>query len=279
MAGALGYKNRNLLKYFRNLVRILLVVVFAQSNLWSQDITLLSYTMQDVLAHNDYQKNQPFTVAYTHRVGILEADLYYQDGKIILAHDPSELKHGLDLEKIYLEPLKKCVIKYGRPYPESNHSLALMLDIKNKPDKILTWINQLVLAYPELFGSDTTSARVPIIISGARPAMDTWKDLPESVFIDGRLSDTIPVSLRSKVYMVSSSFTNVVTGSWTRDRLTPAQKTSVQKAIDQVHQQNLKVRFWGVPDNPYFWKLQSDLGVDIIGSDQLDELAKHLPMH
>lgn len=232
--------------------------------------------MQDVLAHNDYQKNPPFTSAYAHRVGVMEADLYYQNGEIKVAHGASEWKHALDLEKSYLEPLKKCVEQYGNPYPNANQSLALMLDIKNEPEKIMKWIIGLVHAYPELFGTTTTPYQVPIVISGLRPALDTWKNLPASIFVDGRLSDSIPVSLRSKVYMVSNAFSAVVPGSWTRDHLAPAQIDAVIKAIDTVHQQNLKIRFWGVPDNVYFWKLQSDLGVDIMGCDHLDELAKYL---
>lgn len=253
------------------------MVVFAHGILWSQDTSLLrQYTMQDVLAHNDYQKNPPFTTAYSHSVSILEADLYYEDGTVKVAHDPSELNNALDLEETYLRPLKKCIARYGTPYPEPNHSLALMLDIKNEPQKVMAWIKKLVLTYPHLFGSGGHPVQVPLIISGLRPPQDSWSNLPPAIFIDGRLSDSIPVSLRSKVYMVSSSFSTVVPGSWSRDHLTPTQIASIQKVINEVHQQNLKIRFWGVPDRPYFWKLQSDLGIDIIGSDHLDEFSNYL---
>ncbi len=265
------------LKYLIHCVRISALLVFAHGILWGQNNVPRNYTMQDVLAHNDYQKSPPFTTAYKYGVGIFEADLILHDGRVKVAHDSSEFHHNWDLEEIYLKPLKRYVIRRGSPYPDPKLKLALMLDIKSHPEKIMTWIRALIGAYPELFGSSDHPVRVPIIISGIRPPINTWADLPASIFIDGRLTDSIPISLRSRVYMVSSSFSSVVPGSWNRGQpLSSSQIAAIRAAVDQVHQQGLKIRFWGVPDQPYFWKLQGDLGVDIIGSDHLAELARYI---
>ena len=58
--------------------------------------------------------------------------------------------------------------------------------------------------------------------------------------------------------------------------LSSEQVDAIRKTVEDVHRQNLKIRFWGVPDNFRFWKLQYDLDVDIIGCDHLDELAAHI---
>src|SRR5690606_14107903 len=162
-----------------------------------QDRTHLSYTMQEVLAHNDYQKAQPFHHAYDYQVGIMEADLYDDNGVIKVAHDQSEIAENRDLETMYLMELRQKLTEYGRIYKEKSASLALMLDIKNNPDQILEYILGLVQDYPDLLG--TPHPALHLIISGHRPPQEIWSSLPPSVLIDGRLSDQIPEALRPKV--------------------------------------------------------------------------------
>ncbi len=236
----------------------------------------LQYTMQEVLAHNDYQKPEPFYHAYSHQVGVIEADLYFDEGRVKVAHDPSELEKDMDLESLYLIPLKEKIREHGRVYPDENLSLALMLDIKNETAKVMARVLELVEKYPELFGSDRKDPLVPLVISGARPDQASWASLPAPILIDGRLTDDIPDSLKSRIFMVSSSFSSVVPGSFDQSGLTDEQLNAVKDVVDSIHRQNLKIRFWGVPDHIDFWKLQDQLEVDIIGSDHLDELAKHI---
>lgn len=264
------------LKIYSWIISALALAIFFSENTYGQDRLVLPYTMQDVLAHNDYQKDNPFYNAYKHRVGIIEADLLYHEGKVIVAHDNSELVHEWDLEEMYLKPILKKIEENGSVYPDSVKSMALMLDIKNEPSQIMDWILMIVKRYPALFGNGGDQPRVSLIISGHRPPIESWANLPSSVYIDGRLSDSIPGDLRHKVFMISSSLASVVPGSWSPVRLLPAQIDAVRKAVDSVHKQNIKIRFWGVPDNFYFWKLQSQLKVDIVGSDQLSDLDRHL---
>lgn len=274
MAGPWGYKLSTIAIAWGRVTLILTLVFAYTHSLSAQDIPM---TMQAVLAHNDYQKPDPFHHAYEHRVGVMEADLYYDEGRIIVAHDPSELEFKKDLERLYLEPLRKKVRKYGRVYPEDGLELALMLDIKNESALVMEWIVSIVEKYPDLFGRDSEGPVIHLIISGDRPPKSIWASLPASVKIDGRLTDQIPEDLRSRIYMVSSSFRDVVPGSIDADGgLSSEQVDALRKTVEVVHRQNLKIRFWGVPDNIGFWKLQNNLGVDVIGCDHLDELAVHI---
>lgn len=242
----------------------------------SQNNQHLNYTMQDVLAHNDYQKSKPFHNAYSHQVSVMEADLYYDNGQVKVAHDLSELEKDMNLEIMYLIPLREKVRQHASAYPDKKLSLALMLDIKNESEKVMAWILEMVENYPDLFGTDTEKHAIPLIISGARPPQDSWATLPSSVLIDGRLTDNIPERLRPKIYMVSTSFSSVIPDFRDQKGLANNQIKAVRELVDSVHGQNLKIRLWGVPDNIDFWKLQDQLEVDIIGCDHLDELAKHI---
>ena len=46
--------------------------------------------------------------------------------------------------------------------------------------------------------------------------------------------------------------------------------------IDSVHQGGKKIRFWAAPDNQNSWRRQMDLGVDLIGTDKIQELSSFL---
>ncbi len=265
-------------RFTRKAILVFIALLVFQNVLQGQDSSGLNFTMQDVLAHNDYQKDEPFHHAYQHRVGIMEADLYYDQNQVWVAHDPSELGFKRKLETLYLQPLREKIARFGKPYPEENHSLVLMLDIKNESDRIMSWIISLLDEYPDIFGEENrTPPHVYLVISGDRPTPDTWASLPASIKIDGRLTDQIPRELRDRIHMVSSSFQSVIPGHFDRKTgLSNDQMVAIQKTIRSVHDQNLKIRFWGVPDEYSYWKLQDEWGIDIVGCDHLDELASHL---
>ncbi len=278
-AGAWAYRWKNTcVKLWLLQFAVTMASILAWNPLPGQDSSLMNLTMQEVLAHNDYQKSDPFQNAYAHRVGIMEADLMLHQDKILVAHDQTEISRGLDLEQLYLIPLREKVKKYGRAYPEDGKSLAIMLDLKNESDKIVTWIiHEIIPKYPELFGMNDSDPIIYLIISGDRPPQTSWMLLPRCIKIDGRLTDDIPVSSRERIHMVSASFTSVISGHLHPDgRLNVEQRQALRKAIDMVHQQNLKIRLWGVPDVFPYWKLLHDIGVDILGCDNLDTLAIYL---
>ncbi len=50
----------------------------------------------------------------------------------------------------------------------------------------------------------------------------------------------------------------------------------LKRTIDSVHHAGKTIRFWAAPDNEASWKMQMKLGVDLIGTDKIDELANFL---
>ena len=46
--------------------------------------------------------------------------------------------------------------------------------------------------------------------------------------------------------------------------------------VDSVHNAGKPIRFWAAPDNEQSWNLQMHLGVDLIGTDKIKELAEEL---
>ena len=63
------------------------------------------YTPSAVFAHNDYVRENPFHTAYDLGVGYIEADVFLQDGQLMVAHHRNEIADGRTLQNLYLEPL------------------------------------------------------------------------------------------------------------------------------------------------------------------------------
>ena len=65
--------------------------------------------------------------------------------------------------------------------------------------------------------------------------------------------------------------------SWKGDTvLSKHDSEIVQKVIDSVHLAGKTIRFWAAPDTKLSWKTQINLGVDLIGTDQIKELAEFI---
>src|SRR5687767_9933128 len=88
------------------------------------------YTPSQVFAHNDYVRPKPFYTAYDLGVGYIEADVFLQDGDLLVAHHRNEIVPGRTLEKLYLQPLLEKIQKHGSVYDDAGRTLTLMIDLK-----------------------------------------------------------------------------------------------------------------------------------------------------
>jgi alkaline phosphatase len=75
--------------------------------------------------------------------------------------------------------------------------------------------------------------------------------------------------------LVSLSFERY--SSWNgSDDLPEKDKNLVAHVIDSVHHAGKKIRFWAAPDNENSWRVQMKLGVDLIGTDKINQLSEFL---
>lgn len=262
------------MKVFLHTVLVLFSCFYASAQVSDRLVTL-----QSVLSHNDYQKEKPFDLAYQYQVGVIEVDLMVDQGEVFVAHDRGELKFKRKFEEMYLDRLSHIMAENKGPYPGTEKSLAIMFDIKNDRKTVMEWILGLVEEHPDIFGGrDERPRKIQVVISGQRPDIEDWAGLPSAIYLDGRLNDNIPVELRSKVFMISSSYS--VIGHWDGKGERPEKEEQrLKNVVQQVHDQNLKLRFWGNADVPTLWEMLLEHKVDILGTDQVDELANYLRHH
>ena len=95
-------------------------------------------------AHNDYEHDRPLLDALEQGFTSVEADVWLVDGELLVAHDLEDVKPGVTLESLYLDPLQDLV--RSQPghsvYPHWDGSLQLLIDIKSEGEATYAAIEQ-----------------------------------------------------------------------------------------------------------------------------------------
>src|SRR4030095_2764328 len=56
-------------------------------------------------SHNDYTHALPFWDAYNNKAGVIEADVYYINNALMVAHTKEEIQADNTLDKMYIQPI------------------------------------------------------------------------------------------------------------------------------------------------------------------------------
>jgi alkaline phosphatase len=229
-----------------------------------------NYTVANAHAHNDYMHAVPFYTAYNAGFGSIEADVFPVNGKLLVAHSKNAIQAKNTLEYLYLDPLLKEL------KDNKNRKVKLLIDIKqNYKLSLQLLIKELEPLKKYLFTYSDRSKPVTILISGSRPVPAEYKNYPAYIFFDDDLRLHHTPDEWKRVGLVSLSFERY--SSWNgSDDLPEKDKNLVAHVIDSVHHAGKKIRFWAAPDNENSWHTQMKLGVDLIGTDKIDQLSEFL---
>lgn len=230
------------------------------------------YTTSNAHSHNDYLRQQPFWNAWQQQFGSIEADIFLENGKLYVAHDKQQLQLHRPLDSLYLKPLERCIEKNkGYVYADISLHLQLMIDIKTEAVGTLSVLVELLKKYPLL----TNCGTLHIAISGNRPPASAFHHWPAWILFDGELQKEYTAAELEKIPMLSDNFTRY--SKWDGAGTIPEKDAAALKAmIDKVHRLGKKIRFWNAPDNNNSWKIFTQLGIDYINTDHIDELSAFL---
>src|SRR6185503_10020772 len=107
------------------------------------------YTTANAHSHNDYEKPSPFREAYKNKFGSIEADIFLDNGELIVAHDKEQVKKRFTLDSLYLKPLQRSIkANKGFAYADSKRPLQLMIDLKTEGIPTLKALVDKLAAYP-----------------------------------------------------------------------------------------------------------------------------------
>jgi alkaline phosphatase len=233
------------------------------------------YSPQNLHAHNDYEKPDPFRKAFNAGVGSIEADVFLIDGALLLAHSIGEVKKEKSLEAVYLKPIDSLIsARKGKLSETAGYHLQLMIDIKSSAVPALEHLVTLLKRYPAII----SSRYLTITISGNRPSPENYVDYPSWIFFDGLPDHNYTKAESDRIPMFSDNFKQY--SSWKGEGPIPAaDKEKLTRAITRVHGFGKTIRFWNAPDSPNAWQELTRLRVDWINTDRPAEAAAYLTGH
>jgi Glycerophosphoryl diester phosphodiesterase family len=200
-------------------------------------------------------------------------------GKVLVAHDPQQLRPGKTLEKLYLEPLRKHLqANQGRLF-SSAAKLYLFIDVKTPARQSYNLLHHLLQRYEDIVTRFTpeqaTDQPVTMVISGNRLPYEVMQEQRERyAVLDGRLEDL-------DAYPHLTPF---ISDDWQKHfrwqghaGIPSYELEHLQRSVRTAHQHGQKVRFWGTPDKPSnerenLWRTLLEQGVDLISTDDVTGL-------
>lgn len=233
----------------------------------------ISYTTTNAHSHNDYLQASPFYVAYGQQFGSLEADLYFRNDSLLVAHEYREITPQATFQKLYLEPIvKKCVENGGSIYKDPKQTLQLLIDFKNPSEVTMPALVKALEPYKKYLAP---VGSVKIVISGNTPAPEKFSEYPDYIFFDGRPEIDYNQEQLKKVGLISQSF--VKYSKWNGKGIpVEKDKKALMEVVDKIHALGKPVRFWASPDEINAWKIMMNMGIDYINTDKVNELGPFL---
>src|SRR5437870_2279611 len=143
-------------------------------------------------AHNDYEHTRPLFDALDQGFCSVEADIFLVDGKLLVAHQRSQVKPERTLQALYLDPLRERVKKnHGRLYL-NGPECTLLIDLKTDWRQIYPALREVLKEYSDILstfhdGAKQTNA-LTAIITGTRSVQMFAGETTRYAAYDGELS-------------------------------------------------------------------------------------------
>lgn len=225
---------------------------------------------QKIHAHNDYVQTRPFVNAWEQRADYIEADVWLQDGRLVVSHDKPQAD-APTLDSLYLKPIAERFRQYtDKVSPARDYTFGLVIDVKDSPAEVLPKLLTALQDRLTCFNRSANPRAVQIIISGNRPRIDTYLDYPLLLQFDGRPSEVYDDETLKRVALISDNFRSYSRWDGTGE-LPDIDRDKLKRVIKRAHSDNKPIRFWAIPDTPNAWKQLKKLGVDIINTDKVTE--------
>jgi len=228
-----------------------------------------AYTVADAHSHNDYKNNIPFYRAYEKGFGSIEADVYAVNGRLMVAHDKKEISAKRSLKILYIDPL---IEKLNR---DPQRHLRLLIEIKEDYKAILPLVISELKPLEKYFAYDGHPGRLSIVMTGAVPPAAVMPNYPDWISFDVDHLDGFTAAQWKKIGLVSFPLSKYV--HWNGKGVFNADEIKrIKGGIDSVHNAGKKVRFYETPDTKSSWLAMLRLGVDVIGTDDIEGLGNFL---
>jgi hypothetical protein len=228
-------------------------------------------------SHNDYEQPRALLDALDQRFYSVEADLWLEDGEVLVSHEPWDYAGGL--KTLYLDKLQERVDAWGSVYGDGA-TFYLWLDLKTGDAGLRDALFALLDPYTMLTRytpAGVEPAPVVAILTGDAQSKRAFiSEHPERrATRDGHTiaDDDPPASGDWGFYAFNWNSTVGWDGTGT---LPDDASEALEALVSGAHDKGRKVRFWNLPDHEGGWQAALDAGVDFINTDRLAPLAAFL---
>lgn len=234
-------------------------------------LCLKVYTQEIIAhAHNDYLHDRPLLDALEKGFQSIEVDIYEYKGALKVSHFAIGLGGKPTLQELYLDPLEQ----YLANHPEAR--LWLLIDLKQGRQKLLDLLHSQIAEKGHLFQSrkQMEVRPVQVILSGSVDRqLVADNSAYEYFYLDGRIEHLKEGQWDTSLMpLISANFSKVV--SWNGEgEMSVADKKAIKQVVELSRAQEKKLRFWKTLDSENVWTALEDLGVAVIGTDDLARLA------
>ncbi len=227
------------------------------------------YTVADAHSHNDYKNSIPFFRAYNNGFGSIEADVYAVNGRLMVAHSKKEISDDRSLQNMYIAPLAEKLAH------DPQRKLRLLIEIKEDYKVTLPLVEEELKPLAPYISHPGQPGRLSIVMTGAVPPAAEMINYPDWINFDVNHLNGFTAEQWQKIGLVSYPLSRYV--RWDgKTALTDQAMEKIKAGIDSVHQAGKMIRFWESPDTQNSWLTLMRLGVDVIGTDDIDGLAEFL---
>jgi hypothetical protein len=230
-------------------------------------------------AHNDYAHARPLADALDHGFTSIEVDVYLVDGKLLVAHNRPDVRPEKTLEALYLDPLLARVkANGGRVYP-GGPEVTLLIEFKADGEAAYDVLAPTLARYREMLSSlrdgKWQPRAVAIVVTGERPRKKIEADKNRCAGIDGRIADLDSDAPPHFMPLISENWTAHF--QWRGKGTMPdKEREFLRSFVARAHAKGRRVRFWATPETIETWRELDAAGVDLINTDDLAGLARHL---
>jgi hypothetical protein len=228
-------------------------------------------------AHNDYQHDRPLLEALDNRFYSVEADVWWVNGEILVAHDKGDWKGSL--KDLYLDPLQKRVDLSGSVHGDGE-TFYLWVDIKDGREEFRPRLTELLNHYSMLtrFTDDAIQeGPVTVVLTGDGPSKEA---LVEEV-------ENRPFCRDSNGYSPNDPHADhgwrwYALRWWSyldwegNEDISEEEKRKLIEVVTDIHAKGRKVRFYATPETEKYWSLALEVGIDHINTDDLERLNRFL---
>lgn len=208
-------------------------------------------------AHNDYAHGRPLFDALDHQFYAVEADIWYDGGRLSVSHDGAP--YVGTLEGLYLDPLASLVEANGSVQGD-RVPFRLVIDIKDENAALPGALHDLLARYP-MVGS-----AVLVVATGDSPMKRAFVDLtPQLGTRDSNDFKTTDPIADAKWTDYALDWTQYV-----------ADDHQLGCLADDAHALGRKLRLWNTDDTAATWSAELAAGVDFINTDDLAGLDDFL---